>query len=72
MDVAAATGISERSLPDAAVVLEGAGGLLTLQTELDGPWVVFLLQRTSVGRLTSSVLCRRLSHHVRKSFFLST
>lgn len=32
------------SPPDAAVVLEGAGSLLTFQAQLNGTWVVFLLK----------------------------
>lgn len=35
------------SVPDAAVVFEGAGSLLTFQTELDRTWIVFLLQEQS-------------------------
>lgn len=31
-------------LPDAAVVFERAGSLLTLQAELNGTWIVFFLQ----------------------------
>lgn len=38
------------ALPDAAVVLEGAGCFLALQAQLDGTWVVLLLQETGEGR----------------------
>lgn len=36
-------------LPDAAVVFERAGSLLTLQAELNGAWVVFFLQEKNRG-----------------------
>lgn len=35
-------------LPDAAVVFERAGSLLTLQAELNGTWIVFFLQEKTV------------------------
>lgn len=35
-------------LPDAAVVFERAGSLLTLQAELDGTWIVFFLKKKTV------------------------
>lgn len=35
---------SAHTVPDAAVVFEGAGRFLTFQTELDCTWIVFLLK----------------------------
>lgn len=32
------------TLPDAAVVFKGAGGLLTFQTQLDCTWIIFFLK----------------------------
>lgn len=39
------------TVPDTAVVFEGAGSLLTFQTELDSTWIVFLLQTERWGQL---------------------
>lgn len=36
--------VSFHIVPDAAVVFEGAGSLLTFQAQLDGSWIVLLLQ----------------------------
>lgn len=41
--------ICSSTLPDAAVVFEGAGSFLTFQAELDCTWIVFLLENGVQG-----------------------
>lgn len=47
-------------LPDAAVVLERAGGLLTFQAELNGTWIVFFLQENTETEFTESQVWTRI------------
>lgn len=51
--------VSFHIVPDAAVVFEGAGSLLTFQAQLDGSWIVLLLQQRSENHILTGAAYRQ-------------